>query len=50
MQPKRMKALLTMTQQLDSKEMENESILKNPHLLIVKDFNWSKELKTGDNA
>jgi type IV secretion system protein VirB5 len=43
-----MKAILTMAQQLESQEMENESLLKNPHLIVIKDFNWSQELKTGD--
>lgn len=47
---KPMRALLTMYQQFDSKDMGNESILKNPHLIFIKDFHWSKELKTGASA
>lgn len=47
---KPMRALLTMYQQFESKDMENESLLKNPHLIFIKDFHWSKELNTGVNA
>ena len=44
--PKIMKALLTLYQQFESKDMENEAILKNPHLIFIKDFHWTKELTT----
>lgn len=47
---KPMRALLTMYQQFNSKDMGNESILKNPHLIFIKDFHWSQELKTGASA
>lgn len=44
-----MKALITLYQKLDDKDMDNESVLKNPHLIFVQDFNWSKDFKTGGN-
>lgn len=48
--PKSMRALLTLYQQSNTKGIENESVLKNPHLIFVRDFNWSKEIKTGADA
>lgn len=48
--PKHMRALVTLYQQSNAQGVPNESVLKNPHLIFVRDFNWSKELKTGASA
>lgn len=48
--PAQMKALLTMYQDGELNDASNESILKNPHLIYVRDFNWSYDLKNGENA
>lgn len=45
-----MKALVTMYQDNELNDVSNESILKNPHLIYVRDFNWSYDLKNGENA
>ncbi|HHV6060365.1 TPA: conjugal transfer protein TrbF [Legionella pneumophila] len=47
--PYMMKAMLTMYQDNELNDVSNESILKNPHLIYVRDFNWSYELKHGEN-
>ena len=48
--PAQMKALVTMYQDNELNDVSNESILKNPHLIYVRDFNWSYDLKNGENA
>jgi type IV secretory pathway TrbF-like protein len=48
--PAQMKAIVTMYQDNELKDVSNESILKNPHLIYVRDFNWSYDLKNGENA
>ncbi|MCW8386859.1 conjugal transfer protein TrbF [Fluoribacter dumoffii] len=48
--PAQMKALVTMYQDGELNDASNESILKNPHLIYVRDFNWSYDLKNGENA
>lgn len=48
--PAQMKALVTMYQNNELNDVSNESILKNPHLIYVRDFNWSYDLKNGENA
>lgn len=48
--PYPMKAMITMYQDNEINDVSNESILKNPHLIYVRDFNWSYELKHGENA
>ncbi|HAU4045820.1 TPA: conjugal transfer protein TrbF [Legionella pneumophila] len=48
--PRMMKAMITMYQDNELNDITNESILKNPHLIYVRDFNWSYELKHGENA
>ena len=45
--PIKMKALLTLYQEDGISESSPESLLKNPHFIYVRDFNWSEELKTG---
>ncbi|ARM33590.1 Conjugal transfer protein trbF [Legionella longbeachae NSW150] len=48
--PARMKAMVTMYQDNELNDASNESILKNPHLIYIRDFNWSYDLQHGDNA
>jgi type IV secretory pathway TrbF-like protein len=48
--PALMKAMVTMYQDNELNDVSNESILKNPHLIYVRDFNWSYDLKNGENA
>jgi type IV secretion system protein TrbF len=48
--PAQMKAMVTMYQDNELNDVSNESILKNPHLIYVRDFNWSYDLKNGENA
>ncbi|KTD05842.1 conjugal transfer protein trbF [Legionella gratiana] len=48
--PARMKAMVTMYQDNELNDASNESILKNPHLIYVRDFNWSYDLQHGENA
>lgn len=42
--PQMMKAMITMYQGQELNDSSSESILKNPHLIYVRDFNWSYEL------
>jgi type IV secretion system protein TrbF len=46
--PSMMKALVTMYQENEINDISSESILKNPHLIYVRDFNWSYDLKHGE--
>lgn len=46
--PRMMKAMITMYQENETNDANNESILNNPHLIYVRDFNWSYELKHGE--
>ncbi|HAT3978668.1 TPA: conjugal transfer protein TrbF [Legionella pneumophila] len=46
--PSVMKAMVTMYQDNELNDISNESILKNPHLIYVRDFNWSYDLKHGE--
>lgn len=48
--PAQMKAMVTMYQDNEIDDVSNESILKNPHLIYVRDFNWSYDLQHGENA
>lgn len=48
--PAQMKALVTMYQENELNDVSNESILKNPHLIYIRDFNWSYDLQHGENA
>jgi type IV secretory pathway TrbF-like protein len=48
--PYKMKAMLSLYQNNELNDASNESILKNPHLIYVRDFNWSYDLKHGENA
>ena len=48
--PYMMKAMVTMYQDNELTDVSSESVLKNPHLIYVRDFNWSYELKHGENA
>ncbi|HAU1711825.1 TPA: conjugal transfer protein TrbF [Legionella pneumophila] len=43
-----MKAMITMYQDNELNDVSSESILKNPHLIFIRDFNWSYELKHGE--
>ena len=45
-----MKAMVTMYQDNTLNDVSSESILRNPHLIYVRDFNWSYDLKYGENA
>lgn len=47
--PYTMKAIVTMYQENEINDVSSESILKNPHLIYVRDFNWSYDLQ-GENA
>ncbi len=46
--PYRMKAMVTMYQDNELNDVTSEAILKNPHLIYVRDFNWSYDLKHGE--
>ncbi|MFO9752150.1 conjugal transfer protein TrbF [Legionella pneumophila serogroup 1] len=48
--PAQMKAIVTMYQDNELNDVSNESILKNPHLIYIRDFNWSYDLQHGENA
>lgn len=48
--PTQMKAIVTMYQDNELNDVSNESILKNPHLIYIRDFNWSYDLQHGENA
>jgi len=43
-----MKAMVTMYQENAINDIEGESLLKNPHLIYIRDFNWSYDLKHGE--
>lgn len=45
-----MKAMLTMYQDNALNDISSDSILKNPHLIYVRDFNWSYDLKHEEKA
>lgn len=45
--PIQMKAILTLYQDDAIHDASNDSILKNPHLIYVRDFNWSYDLNPG---
>ncbi|MDI9818647.1 MULTISPECIES: conjugal transfer protein TrbF [unclassified Legionella] len=46
--PRMMKAMITLYQDNEVHDAASESMLKNPHLIYVRDFNWSYELKHGE--
>lgn len=46
--PYAMKAIVTMYQDNTLSDVSNDSVLKNPHLIYVRDFNWSYDLKHGE--
>lgn len=48
--PYAMKAIVTMYQENEINDVSSESILKNPHLIYVRDFNWSYDLQNGSNT
>jgi type IV secretion system protein VirB5 len=48
--PALMKAIVTLYQESEIHDIASESILKNPHLIYIRDFNWSYDLKHGENA
>ncbi len=48
--PYTMKAIVTMYQENEINDVSSESILKNPHLIYVRDFNWSYDLQNGSNT
>lgn len=48
--PFAMKAIVTLYQDTDLKGVSNEVLLKNPHFLYVRDFNWSRDLNSGEHA
>lgn len=48
--PVKMKALITLYQEKGIPDVSNDSILKNPHLIYVRDFNVSKEITAGATA
>ena len=45
-----MKAMITLYQDNALNDASSDTILKNPHLIYVRDFNWSYDLKHGENA
>lgn len=45
--PVLMKALVTIYQNNASLDASNPTLLRNPHLILVRDFSWSKEIKSG---
>ncbi|HAU1457926.1 TPA: conjugal transfer protein TrbF [Legionella pneumophila] len=44
-----MKAMLTMYQDETLNDISSDAILKNPHLIFIRDFNWSYDLKHGES-
>ncbi len=46
--PYAMKAIVTIYQDNTLSDVSNDSVLKNPHLIYVRDFNWSYDLKHGE--
>jgi type IV secretion system protein VirB5 len=48
--PSVMKAMITMYRDNIFRDIASESILKNPHLIFVRDFNWSYDLKNGETV
>ncbi len=44
MQPYLMRALVTIYQAKPSNESTDVEVLKNPHFIFIKDFNWSKQI------
>ncbi|HAT8965359.1 TPA: conjugal transfer protein TrbF [Legionella pneumophila subsp. pneumophila] len=46
--PYGMKAMVTMYQDNELNDVSSESILKNPHLIFIRDFNWSYDLIHGE--
>lgn len=48
--PSKMKAIVTLYQANEINDVSNDSILKNPHLIYVRDFNWSYDLTHGETA
>lgn len=42
-----MKAIINLYQDLDLKNATNDTLLKNPHLIYIRDFNWSRDLEPG---
>lgn len=45
--PAAMKALVTVYQNGELLDASNPTLLRNPHLLLVRDFNWSREMISG---
>jgi len=45
-----MKAMVTLYQDNALHDASNESMLKNPHLIYVRDFNWSYDLTHGETV
>ena len=48
--PTVMKAMVTLYQDNALNDASSDTILKNPHLIYVRDFNWSYDLKHGESA
>lgn len=46
--PALMKAIVTMYQENEVNDIGSDLILKNPHLIYIRDFNWSYDLKHGE--
>jgi|TARA_Y100000588_G_scaffold386926_1_gene483543 type IV secretion system protein VirB5 len=46
--PSVMKAMVTMYQESEINDVSSDAILKNPHLIYVRDFNWSYDLNHGE--
>jgi type IV secretion system protein VirB5 len=46
--PALMKAIVTMYQENEVNYIGSDLILKNPHLIYIRDFNWSYDLKHGE--
>lgn len=42
--PTAMRALVTLYQGETTKDTDAETLTLNPHMLMVKDFNWAKQL------
>lgn len=45
--PFAMKAIVTLYQAANLGGISNETLLKNPHFIYVRDFNWSRDLEHG---